>query len=92
MSAERIGELEAIAVATIVCPRCEAKAGQRCTAISGTGGTPQSTPHPHEPRLLAVRAAYALGWEDGDTGPTQTPAPLMTRELLDSIVRTGRDA
>jgi len=81
--------VEAVAVATIVCPRCEARAGERCTALSESGGTPQPTPRPHETRLLAVRAGYAIGWMDRHC---EADYNGVTLDLLDSIETAGREA
>lgn len=85
-------DLDAIAVATTPCPRCEVTPGNPCVALSESGKPAQRADHPHEPRLLPVRAAYAVGWFDGNGGRSERPAEIMAVDLLDKIIVAGREA
>lgn len=44
----------------LVCPRCEAKPGQRCTTINGS-----PTVEPHVSRWNPLATAYGNGYADG---------------------------
>lgn len=86
-------EVEAIAVATYACPRCESQPGHPCQTVSETGGTGEVAEHTHEPRMLGVRAAFTEGYkqgtldESGDSG-----VKLVDNALVENIVKVGRAA
>lgn len=83
-------DVEAIAVATVPCPRCEVRPGQPCVALSETGAPVQRADHPHEPRLLSVRAAYSLGWYDADSGQSARVQPMDVDLLAKIVIEGGR--
>lgn len=82
-------DLQALAVALVICPRCEARAGVKCWAISEVGGEARHADGSHEPRLLVVRAAYSLGYNDADNG-IDWQQPLVERKLIDTMIESGR--
>ena len=44
----------------VPCPRCEAKVGEKCKAVSGKPST-----RLHRSRTYPIHRAYNLGYEDG---------------------------